>query len=144
MSIIRTEMQADAQEMLKLIIETADFQRAMGELLSQENMTHALFDIAKEREGFIEPFQQAVKSLGELPATPDADKEWIDELRGKLTQLLSDDSKKAIFDKCLEKDEMLAEFINRTTLGEQSDEFKELLDSLNDHLIKTKERLSDS
>lgn len=141
MSIIRTDEQADALEILKLIIETADFYRAMGELLTEENVDHRLFEIAKEREAFIAPFQDVVKALDELPARPDSDKELVDELAGKITQLLSADFENAILEKCLKKDEVLSDAINKTILGEQSAEIKTLLDYLNDHLASTKTRL---
>ena len=141
MSIIRTDDQADALEILKLIIETADFYRAMGELLTEENVHHQLFDIANEREGYIEPFREVLKKLHELPAGPDSDKEMVEQLGGKITQLLSADSTNAILDKCLKKDEVLAELINNTALGEQSTEFKILLDSLEEHLANTKKIL---
>lgn len=141
MSIIRTDEQADALEILKLIIETADFHRAMGELLTQENVNHQLFAIAQEREAYISPFQEVVKALDELPARPDSDKELVDELGGKITQLLSADLENAILNKCLKKDELLVEAINNTALGEHSAEIKTLLDSLNDHLASTKTRM---
>jgi len=141
MSIIRTDDQADALEILKLIIETADFYRAMGELLTEENVHHQLFDIANEREGYIKPFREVLKKLHELPAAPDSDKELVEQLGGKITQLLSADSTNAILDKCLKKDEVLAELINNTALGEQSTEFKILLDSLEEHLANTKKIL---
>lgn len=144
MSIIRTDEQADALDILKLIIETADFQRAMGELLTQEDVNHPLFDIAKERETYIEPFREAVKALHELPAAPDSDKELVEQLGGKFTQLFSADSTKAIFDKCLKKDDVLAELIDNTSLGEHSTEFQTLLDDLQAHLIATKKRLLDN
>ncbi|HAO24372.1 MULTISPECIES: hypothetical protein [unclassified Methylophaga] len=139
MLIIRTDDQADALEILKLIIETADFYRAMGELLTEENVNHPLFDIAKQRESYIESFRKVVKQLHELPATPDSDKEWVDELGGRMTNLFSADSTQAILDKCLKKDEVLAELINNTALAEQSTEFKKLLDSLYKHLAETKQ-----
>lgn len=143
MSIIRTDEQADALEILKLIIETADFYRAMGELLTKENVPHKLFEIAKEREKYIEPFRKVVKELHELPAAPDSDKELIDELGGKITQLLSADSEKAILEKCLKKDEVLADAIKSSTLGEHSTELKKLLDSLYEHLAHTKKSIFD-
>lgn len=138
MSIIRTDEQADALEILKLIIETDDFYRAMGELLTEENVHHPLFEIAKEREAYTEPFRKVVKQLDELPEAPDSDKELVDELGGRITKLLSADSKTSIFEKCLKKDDLLAEVISNTTLGEHSTEIKKLLDSLYDHLTKTK------
>lgn len=144
MSIIRTDAQADALEILKLIIETADFYRAMGELLTQDNVKHPLFDIAGEREAFIMPFQKVVKALDELPATPDSDKELVEEIAGKLSQLFSADFENAVFDKCLRKDELLADVIDNTALGEQSAEFKTLLDALNEHLSDTEKRLADN
>ncbi len=142
MSIIRTDDQADALGILKLIIQTADFYRAMGDALTKENIQHQLFDIADEREAFITSFQQVTKELGDLPSTPDADREWIEEIGGKLTQLFSDDPKNAIEEKCLEKDTELANLVNTTTLGEQSAEIKQRLDSLNEHLISSKARLA--
>jgi hypothetical protein len=141
MSILRTDDQADALEILKLIIETADFYRAMGELLTEENVHHQLFDIANEREGYIEPFREVVKELHELPAAPDSDKEFVEQLGGKITQLFSADSTNSILDKCLKKDEVLVELISDTALGEQSTEFKRLLDSLDQHLANTKKIL---
>ncbi len=144
MSIIRTDEQADALEILKLIIETADLYRAMGELLTQDNINHQLFDIAREREAYITPFQKVVKSLDELPARPDSDKELVEEIAGKITQLLSADFENAVIDKCLKKDAVLADVINKTALGKQSAEIKTLLDSLNNHLSDTQKRLSDN
>ncbi|MDX1572724.1 MAG: hypothetical protein R3341_01770 [Methylophaga sp.] len=144
MSIIRTDEQADALEILKLIIETADLYRAMGELLTQDNINHPLFDIAREREAYITPFQKVVKSLGELPARPDSDKELVEEIAGKITQLLSVDYENAVFEKCLKKDAVLADVIDKTTLGEQSPEIKTLLDSLNNQLSDAQKRLSDN
>ncbi len=144
MSIIRTDEQADALEILKLIIETADLYRAMGELLTQDNINHPLFDIAREREAYITPFQKVVKSLDELPARPDSDKELVEEIAGKITQLLSADFENDIVDKCLKKDAVLADVIDKTALGEQSAEIKTLLDSLNNHLSDTQKRLSDN
>ena len=141
MSILRTDDQADALEILKLIIETADFYRAMGELLTEDNVDHQLFEIASERESYIEPFREVVKALHELPATPDSDKELVEQLGGKMTQLLSADSTNAILDKCLKKDEALVELISKTALGEQSTEFKRLLYSLDQHLANTKKIL---
>ncbi len=141
MSIIRTDEQVDAQEILKLTIKTVEFYQEMGESLSKENVHHRLFDIANERETFIAPLQKAVEDLHEYPTAPDSDKEFVDELSGKVTKLFSADSKNAIFDKCLEHDEALAERINISKLGEHSTELKRILDSLNEHLIKTKTTL---
>ena len=101
-----------------------------------------MFDIADEREAFITSFQQVTKELGDLPSTPDADREWIEEIGGKLTQLFSDDPKNAIEEKFLEKDEVLANLVNNTTLGEQSAEIKQRLDALNQHLMSSKARLA--
>lgn len=142
MSIIRTDEQADALEILKLIIETADLYRAMGELLTQEKVNHPLFAIAQEREAYIEPFQKVVIALDELPARPDSDKELVDEIAGKITQLLSADFENAILDKCLRKDAVLADVIDRTALGDKSAEIKTLLDALNGHISDSKKRLS--
>ena len=142
MSIIRTDEQADALDILKLIIETADLYRAMGELLTEENVHHQLFDIAKERESYIESFRDVVRQLGELPEAPDSDRELVEQLGGKVTQLFSADSTKAILEKCLKKDDVLAEVISNTRLDEHSAEFKHLLESLNHHLTTTRQRLS--
>lgn len=142
MSIIRTDEQADALDILKLIIETADLYRAMGELLTEENVHHELFDIAKERESYIESFRDVVRQLGELPEAPDSDRELVEQLGGKVTQLFSADSTKAILEKCLKKDDVLAEVISNTRLDEHSAEFKNLLESLNHHLTTTRQRLS--
>lgn len=142
MSIIRTDEQADALDILKLIIETADLYRAMGELLTEENVHHELFDIAKERESYIEIFRDVVRQLGELPEAPDSDRELVEQLGGKVTQLFSADSTKAILEKCLKKDDVLAEVISNTRLDEHSAEFKNLLESLNHHLTTTRQRLS--
>ena len=144
MSIIRTDEQADALEILKLIIETADFYRAMGDLLTQDNVNHPLFDIADEQETFIAPFQKVVKELDELPAAPDSDKELVEEIAGKITQLLSADVQNAIFDRCLKKDAVLAEVVDNTALGEQSAEFRKLLEALTEHLSDTEKRLADN
>lgn len=144
MSIIRTDEQADAQVILKLIIETADFYRAMGELLTRDNINHPLFEIAQERETYEAPFLKVVKALDELPVNPDSDKELVEELAGKLTQLLSADYENAIYDRCLKKDAVLAAVINNTTLGEQSAEVKTLLDALNDHLSATKQHITNN
>lgn len=144
MSLIRTDEQVDAQEILKLTIKTAEFYREMGESLSKDNVDHSLFEIAKQRESFIAPLESAVEALHEYPTAPDADKEFVDELSGKVSKLFSDDSKSAIFDKCLKHDEALADRINSIVLSEQSTELKRILDSLNAHLLNTKADLKSS
>lgn len=141
MSIIRTDEQADALEILKQIIETANFYRAMGALLAEEDGHETLEEIANQREEYIEPFQNIVEELDEFPSTPDSDKELVEELAGKLTKLLSADFKLAIHDKCLNKDQVLADLIEQTVLAEKSAEYKSLLDSLAEHLAKTKKYL---
>ncbi len=137
MSIIRTDDQADALEILKLIKETADFHRAMGESLSAENIDNKLVEIAKQREAYIEPFQQVSMNYN-----PDPDKELVNEIAGKFTKLLASDAKHSVFDKCLEKDEHLAELVNNTKLGEHSGECEELLASLHENIINTREYLT--
>ena len=134
MSILRSDEQVDGQEILKSIIETADFYRAMAELLAEENLYGRLLDLAKERKAYIKPFQKVVALLDELPAMPDPEKEQMQQFASKITKLISSESKNALLDKCLHKDEELAELISHTTLRKQSLEFKTLLDSLSNNL----------
>lgn len=144
MSIIRTDEQADAQELLKSVVKTAQFYRAMSEELAQDPVGGVLSDIANEREAFVVPFEQLVKQLDELPAEPDADREWFEELGGKIAKFLSADSKAAVLDKCMEKDDALAELLNDAELGDKSPEYKHLIDSLEEHLADTRTRIRNS
>lgn len=141
MAILRTEEQVDGLEILKLIIETANFYRAMANLLDEENLYGKILTLAKERETFIAPFQEVVELLGELPAIPDPEKELVQEIGSRLTQLISSDSNNAILDKCLHKDEELADLVNHTALAKQSVEFKTLLHALSDNLVNSKQTL---
>ena len=138
MSIIRTDEQADAQEILK----TAHFYRAMSEELAQNPVGEVLADIANEREAFVAPFEQAVKQLDELPAEPDADREWFEELGGKIAKFLSADSKAAVLNKCIEKDEALFELLDGAEQDDKSPELTRLIDSLEEHLADTRTRIS--
>lgn len=144
MSIIRTDEQADALEILKSVLKTAHFYRAMSEELAQDQVAEELSDIANEREAFVAPFQQAVKQLDELPAEPDADREWFEELGGKIAKFLSADSKAAVLNKCIEKDDALVELLNGAELGDKSPKFKRLIDSLGAHLADTRTRIRNS
>lgn len=138
MSIIRTDNETDSLEILKLIIETADYYREMAELLAEDKLDDRLTKLGRERETFIAPFQQVVEQLGELPAKPDPDKELLQQLGGKLTQLFSADSKNAILDKCLHEDDKLADLVRHTALGEKSAEFQKKLDALAENLNNSK------
>ncbi|MBL4835668.1 MAG: hypothetical protein JKY26_17095 [Pseudomonas sp.] len=144
MSIIRTDEQADAQEILKAVLKTAHFYRAMNEELAHDPVGGVLSDVANEREAFVVPFEQLVKQLDELPADPDSDREWFEELGGKIAKLLSADSKAAVLDKCMEKDNALAELLDGAEEGDKSPEFKRLIDSLEEHLADTRARLRNS
>ena len=141
MSILRTDEQIDALEILKSVVKTAHFYRAMSEQLAQQRVGDMLADIAKQREAFVAPLQQVVKQLDELPAAPDADGEWLEELGGKIAQFLSADAEAAVLDKCAEKDDALLALINRAELGNKSPEFKQLIDELEGHLADTRERI---
>lgn len=138
MTILRTDKQADSLEILKLIIETADYYRAMAEMLTEDNLDTALAKISRNRATFIAPFQNIVEQLDELPARPDPDKELMQQLGGQITKLFSADSTNAILDKCLHEDEKLADLIRHTTLGENAAEFQKQLDALSDDLNNTK------
>lgn len=138
MSIMRTDNEADGVEILKLVIETADYYREIANVVEDDNIASKLDNIANERASYIEPFRNVVKELGELPAKPDPDKELLQKVEGELTQFFSDDSKNAILDNCLQEDEKLADVIKETKLGEESAEFQKRLDSLAEHLSNTK------
>ncbi|MEH6565487.1 MAG: hypothetical protein V7756_09215 [Halopseudomonas sp.] len=141
MSILRTDEQVDALEILKSVMKTAHFYRAMSEQLAQEPVGKLLADIAAKREAYVAPFEQVVKQLHELPAPPDADEEWLEELGGKIAKFLSGDSKTTVLEKCLEKDDALVELLNGAELGDKSPEFKRLIDDLEGHLVETRERI---
>lgn len=138
MSILRTDNEADGVEILKLVIETTHYYREMANVLKDEPLTQTLESIANERATYIEPFQNLVKQLDELPAPPDPDKELIQKIGGELRKLFSADSKNAILDKCLHEDEKLAEEVKNTKLGEKSAEFEKLINALDAELNKTK------
>jgi formyltetrahydrofolate hydrolase len=138
MSIIRTDNEADSLEILKLVRETADYYRQMAELLDEDKLDERLTKLARARESFIAPFEKVVKQLDELPVRPDPDKELMQQLGGKLTQLFSPDARNAILDKCLEEDHKLADLVRHTKLGELSADIQALLDKLADNLNDSK------
>ncbi|WP_417438594.1 hypothetical protein [Idiomarina sp.] len=141
MSILRTDNQADSIEILKLVIETTDYYREIAKVVGDDNLASKLNDIANERSSYIEPFENVVKDLGELPAKPDPDKELMQIIEGELTQFFSANSKSAILDKCLQEDEELATVVKRTELGEKSAEYQKLLDALAENLSKTQKSI---
>ncbi|MGM0906418.1 MAG: hypothetical protein ACQEVQ_07800 [Pseudomonadota bacterium] len=141
MSILRTDNEADGVEILKLVIETTDYYREIANVVEDDNLASKLDDIAKKRVSYIEPFENVVKDLGELPAKPDPDKELLHKIGGELTQFFSANSKNAILDKCLQEDEELATVVKRTELGEKSAKYQKLLDALAENLSKTQESI---
>ena len=141
MSILRTDNQADSIEILKLVIETTDYYREIAEVVGDDSLASKLNDIANERSSYIEPFENVVKDLGELPAKPDPDKELLHKIEGELTQFFSANSRNAILDKCLQEDEELATVVKRTELGETSAEYQKLLDALAENLSKTQKSI---
>lgn len=141
MSILRTDNEADGVEILKLVIETTDYYREIANVVEDDNLASKLDNIANERASYIEPFENVVKKLGELPAKPDPDKELLHKIGGELTQFFSVNSKNAILEKCLQEDEELATVVKRTELGEKSAEYQKLLDALAENLDKTQESI---
>jgi rubrerythrin len=138
MSILRTDDQADSIEILKLVVETKDYYREIASVLEDGELANKLEAIANERESFIEPFQNVVKDLGELPAKPDPDKTLMQVIEGELTKLFSVDEKNAILDKCLQEDEALETAVKNTELGQKSEEYQKLLDELAENINNTK------
>ncbi len=141
MSILRTDDQADSIEILKLVIETRDYYREITSVLEDGELASKLDTIANERASFIEPFENVVKDLGELPVKPDPDKELLHKIGGELTQFFSANSKNAILDKCLQEDEELATVVKRTELGEKSAKYQKLLDTLAENLRETQKSI---
>lgn len=141
MSIMRTDEQIDALEILKSVVKTAHFYRAMSEQLAQEAVGDLLAEIAAKREAFVAPLEHVVKQLHELPAAPDADEEWLEELGGKIANFFSADSNAAVLDKCIEKDNALAELLKEAELGDKEPEFKRLIGELEGHVVETRERI---
>ena len=138
MSILRTDDQADSIEILKLVVETRDYYREITNVLEDSELANKLEAIANERESFIEPFQNVVKDLGELPAKPDPDKTLMQVIQGELTKLFSVDEKNAILDKCLQEDGALETAVKNTKLGQKSAEYQKLLNELAENINNTK------
>lgn len=138
MSILRTDDQADSIEILKLVVETKDYYREIANVLEDGELANKLETIADERASFIEPFQNVVKDLGELPAKPDPDKTLMQVIQGELTKLFSVDEKNAILDKCLQEDEALETAVKNTKLGQKAAEYQKLLDELTENINNTK------
>lgn len=141
MSILRTNEEADAVELLKLVIETSDYYQAMAEVVEDQHVGGELSTIAKARAEFKQPCEDAVKELGELPASPDPDKELMQKVGGELTNIVAEDSNQAIVDKCLKEDAKLDNLIEQTELARTSSNWRQLLDSLSEHLAQTKDRI---
>lgn len=137
MSIIRSDNEADGVEIQKLVVETTDYYIEMADVLEDESIAQELHNIARERASYIQPFEQLVKQLDELPVQPDPERELMQKLGGEITNLFATDSQKAILEKCLREDAKLLDLVSQTHLGEQSPEFQTLLDSLLAHLRNT-------
>lgn len=137
MSIIRSDNEADGVEIQKLVVETTDYYIEMADVLEDESIAQELHNIARERASYIQPFEQLVKQLDELPVQPDPERELMQKLGGEITNLFATDSQKAILEKCLREDAKLLDLVSKTHLGEQSPEFQQLLDSLLAHLRNT-------
>lgn len=141
MSILRTQDQVDGVEILRLIIETADYHRAMAELLEAKGTENTLLAVASERETYIQPFQSLLKELDELPAEPDPDKELMQAIGGKITKMLSRDADTALLEKCLHKEDELSELVNQAALKDRSLETKMLLNALAENIDQTKQAI---
>lgn len=141
MSIIRTEQQADAVEILKLVMETHDYYADMSEV-ANDDIGAVLECVAAERASFIPRAKAMVKALGELPVQPDPDKELLQKVGGGITQLLAGDSNDAVIDKCLQHDQKLADLLANTELRGDAHEHQPLIEQLSQHLHATRSKLS--
>lgn len=141
MSILRTDAQVAAQELLVAVSETADFYAEFAEYVEESALQSELQAIAQQRESYIEPLVAVVRSLHDLPKTPDADQELGKVLWGKLSASLSSSPTTTILEELLQAEDHLVSLIENSRVTELKGQEEGLLNSISEHVSGTADRL---
>ncbi len=146
MTIFKTNKQVALQDLLVAVSESVDLYRDAAEFLENELLENtaictALNAIAHEREYFIMPLEQLIRATGDLPASPDEDKETGRKWLSHLFASLSEDSARDIVNSRLEFEQQVQDILNQCRELGLEDEFGELLMSLSVNISWTKDQL---
>lgn len=89
MTILRTDKQVALQDLLNAVIESIDLYRDAANFLDHDGICELLNKIADKRESLVRPLESAIRASGDLPSTPDEDKEtgkkWINQVFASLS-----------------------------------------------------------
>lgn len=141
MSILRTDAQVAAQELLVAVSETADFYAEFADYLEQSELQSELQTVAVRRESYIEPLMAVVRSLHDLPKTPDSDQELGKLILGKLSASLSSSPTSKILQELLHAENHLLSLIENCFATELKGKEDALLNAISEHVSMTTERL---
>lgn len=141
MNMMRTDLQAALNDLYVLVQESVDHYQDVAEFIEDDAAASLLKDIAEKRSVIGDQLEGAIRETGDLPSSPDADREAGYQLVQRLKALFSADQTQDILVERLEAETDLATRLNDLRDGDLQEPFQTLLGRLQQDVATAEERL---
>lgn len=141
MTMIRTEKQVALQNLLVTLSETIELYEDAAQYLVGAELSKTLSEIVGKRKVLISSLQNAVRDSGDLPATPDPDKETLKKLLAHLYATLADDTAAQTLRNCITAEDQLSIELAECRQAGLEAQYSQLLIETADNIASTKMQL---
>lgn len=141
MNMMRTDLQAALNDLYVLTRESIDHYQDVAEFIEDEAAATLLKDIAEKRSVIGDELEEAIRETGDLPSSPDADRESGFQLVQRLKALFSADQTQDILVERLEAETALAVRLKDLRGAEPGELCQTLLGRLEQNVAMAEQRL---
>ena len=144
MSIMRSDKQAALQEILVATQASADHIEDAAGFIDESLVSQQLSRVADERRKFADSIADLLRELGDLPTTPDLDRENVEHALRRLHAWLTPGGTSAEFlTQHAKAERKLLESVRENRSDELDRSYGELLDDLCRHIAESASQLDD-
>lgn len=129
-----SDIEVALNELLVACRESIDHYQDAAELVGQSDIAERFLDIAKRRKLFLNRLASTIRELGDLPSTPDPDKETSEMMLHHLGAALSSDYTNEALTQRIKTDESILMLINAAHTTEPNQTCTRLLNDLSSHI----------
>jgi uncharacterized protein (TIGR02284 family) len=141
--MMRDEAQMALQEVEKLSLGGVHRYTAAAKRVEDKELAVLFDELAAERQRQAEELADHIRATGDLPCSPDPDREDVHELFSSLRSLLTGDQRISLIDECIADEARLEEAVSAALKCDASDAALSLLSSMRLSAERAKRQLEE-
>ncbi len=140
--MLRDDRQVALNQVLVACEEAAERHLLAAERLADDAESALLASLARERADVAEELAEEVRRLGDLPDTPDADREAVEEVIGWIKTALGGDEREHLLAQADKDEAILAQRLDAALAQDLAAATREVLERLGDQVPRARRRLA--